>query len=95
MRDEAEVRVVIESVVWDHPEADQKIKADEIYVDDGVTGIQSLLEAAAAVVSLSGVATKKTAMAVVPKKPKAKKPSPSKMKTPVSKAKKPFPPSDD
>jgi hypothetical protein len=28
--DEAEVKVGIESVVWDHPEAEQKIKVDEI-----------------------------------------------------------------
>jgi hypothetical protein len=41
----------IEYVVWDHPEAEQKIKSDEIYVDDGATGIQSVMEAAAAVVS--------------------------------------------
>jgi hypothetical protein len=53
------------------------------------------MEAAAAVVSLSGVTTKKTVLAVGPKKPKAKKPSPSKRKTLASKAKKPGPPSDD
>jgi hypothetical protein len=28
MSDEAEVKVGIEYVVWDHPEAEQKIKAD-------------------------------------------------------------------
>jgi hypothetical protein len=84
--DEAEVKVGIESVVWD---------ADEIYVDDGATGIQYVLEAASAVVSLSGVTTNKTALAVGPKKTKAKKPSPSKRKTPASKANKPGPPSDD
>jgi hypothetical protein len=89
------VKVGIESVVWDHPEAEQKIKVDEISVDDGATGIQSVMEAASAVVSLSGVTTTKTALAVGPKKPKAKKPSPSKRKTPASKAKKPGPPSDD
>jgi hypothetical protein len=37
--DEAEVKVGIESVVWDHPEAEQRIKTDEISVDDGATGI--------------------------------------------------------
>jgi hypothetical protein len=88
MPGEAEVKVGIESVVWDHPEAEQHIKSDEMSVDDGATGIQSVLEAAAAVVSLSGVTTKKTVLAVGPNKPKAKKPSPSKRKTPVSKAKK-------
>jgi hypothetical protein len=93
--DEAEVKVGIESVVWDHPEAEQKIKADEISVDDGATGIQSVMGAAAAVVSLSGLTTTKTALAVGPKNPKAKKPSPSKRKTPASKVKKPGPPSDD
>jgi hypothetical protein len=95
MPDEAEVKVGIESVVWDHPEAEQRIKADEVSGNDGATGIQSVLEAAAAVVSLSGVTTKKTALAVRPKKPKEKKPIPSKRKTTVSKAKKPGPPSDD
>jgi hypothetical protein len=88
MPDKAEVKVGIESVVWDHPEGEQKIKADGISVDDAGTGIQSVLEAAPSVVSLSGVTTKKTALAVGPKKPKAKKPSASKRKTPVSKAKK-------
>jgi hypothetical protein len=39
------------------------------------------MEATSAVVSLSGVTTKKTVLAVGPKKPKAKKPSPSKRKT--------------
>jgi hypothetical protein len=34
---EAEVKVGIESVVWDHPEAEQNIKADEISVYDGAT----------------------------------------------------------
>jgi hypothetical protein len=53
------------------------------------------MEAAEAVVSLSGLTTTKTALATGPKKPKAKKPSPSKRKTPASKAKKPGPPSDD
>jgi hypothetical protein len=91
--DEAEVKVGIESVVWDHPEAEEKIKADEISVDDGATGIQSVMEAAAAaVVSLSGVTTMKTALAVGPKKSNAKKPSPSKRTMPASKAKKPAPP---
>jgi hypothetical protein len=93
--DEAEMEVGIESVVWDHPEAEQKIKADEISVDDGAIGIQSAMEAAAVVVSLSGVATMKTALVIGPKKPKAKKPSPSKRKTPACKAKKPAPLSDD
>jgi hypothetical protein len=93
--DKAEVKVGIKSVVWDHPEAEQKIKVDEISVDDGATGIQSVMEAAAAVVSLSGVTTTKTALDVGPKKPKAKKPSPSKRKMPASKANKPGPPSDD
>jgi hypothetical protein len=93
--DEAEVKVGIKCVVLDHPKAEQKIKSGEISVDDGTTGIQSVMEAAAAVVSLSGVTTKKTALAVGPKKPKAKKPSPSKRKPPASKAKKPGPPSDD
>jgi hypothetical protein len=50
------------------------------------------MEAAAAVVSLSGVTTMKTALVVGQKKPKAKKPSPSKRKTPASKAKKSAPP---
>jgi hypothetical protein len=45
--DEAEVKVGIESVVWDHPEAESKIKADKISVDDGMTGIKSVLEATA------------------------------------------------
>jgi hypothetical protein len=93
--DEAEVKVGIESVVWDHPELEQKIKADEISLDDGATVIQSVMEAAAAVVSLSGVTTKIIALAVGPKKTKAKKPCPPKRKTPNSKAKKPGPPSDD
>jgi hypothetical protein len=53
------------------------------------------MEAALSVVSLSGVTTTKTALAVGPKKPKANKPSPSKRKTPASKAKKIGPPSDD
>jgi hypothetical protein len=81
--------VGIETVVWDHPEAEQKIKSDEISVDDGTTGIQSVLEAASAVVALSGVTRKKSAPAVGAKKPNAKKPSPSKRKT---LAKKPAPP---
>jgi hypothetical protein len=42
--DEAEVKVEIESVVWDHPEVEQKIKVDEISVDDGAKGIQSVME---------------------------------------------------
>jgi hypothetical protein len=50
---------------------------------------------AAAVVSLSGVAKTKTVLAIGPKKPKVKKPSPSKRKAPASKVKKPAPPSDD
>jgi hypothetical protein len=77
---EAEVEVGIESVVWDHPESEQKIKADEVSVDDGAIGIQSVMEAATSVVSLSGVATTKSALAIGPKKFKAKKPSPSKRK---------------
>jgi hypothetical protein len=81
--DEADVKV----------EAEQKIKADEISVDDCTTGIQSVMKAAA-VVSLWGVTTKKTVLAVGPKKPKAKKPSPSKRKTLASKANNPGPPSD-
>jgi hypothetical protein len=93
--DKAEVKVGIEFVPWDYPEAELKIKSDDISVYDGVIGIQSVMEAAAAVASLSGVTTKKTAMAVGPKKPKAKKPSPSKRKTPASKANKPGPTSDD
>jgi hypothetical protein len=90
------VEVETETVVWDHPEAEQKNKADKISVDDGaVTGIQSIMEAAA-VVSLSGVGTTITAaLANCPKKSKAKKPSPFKRKTPATKAKKPAPPSDD
>jgi hypothetical protein len=85
--DEAEVKVEVE----------HNIKVDEILADDGATGIQSVLEAAAAaaVVSLSGATTKKTVPAVGPKKPNAKKFSPSKRKTLASKAKKPGPPSDD
>jgi hypothetical protein len=79
--DKAEVKLGIESVVWDHPEAEQNIKADEISVDDGTTGIQSVLEAAAAVVALSGATRKTLAPAVGAKKPNAKKPSPSKRKT--------------
>jgi hypothetical protein len=69
----------------DHLEAEQNnqaayswlSKADEISGDDGaVTGIQSILEAAAAVVSLPGVATTITAVSAnAPKKSKAKKPS--------------------
>jgi hypothetical protein len=85
MPDEVEVKVEVE----------QNIKVDEILSADGATGIQSVLEAAAAVVSLSGATTKKTVPAVGPKKPNAKKPSPSKRKTLASKAKKPDPPSDD
>jgi hypothetical protein len=53
------------------------------------------MEAAAAVVTLSGVTTTKTALAVGPKKPKAKKPFTSTRKTPASKAKKHAPPSVD
>jgi hypothetical protein len=53
------------------------------------------MEAASAVVSLLGLTTMKTALAVGQKKPKAKKPSPSKRKTPASKAKNSGPPSDD
>jgi hypothetical protein len=69
--DEAEVKVEVE----------QNIKVDEILVDDGAIGIQSVLEVAAAVVSLSGATTKKTVPTVGLKKPNAKKPSPSKRKT--------------
>jgi type IV secretory pathway VirB10-like protein len=83
--DEAEMKV----------EAEQKIQVDDFFVDDGATGIQSVMEAAAAVVSLSGVTTKKIVLAVGPKKPKAKKLSPSKRKTMAPKARKPGPPSDD
>jgi hypothetical protein len=93
--DEAEVKVGIESVVWDHPKAEQNIKSDEISVDAGATGIQSIMEAASAIISLSGLTTTKTALAVSPKKPKVKKPSPTKRKTTASKAKKPGPSSDD
>jgi hypothetical protein len=82
--DEAEVKV----------EAEENIKVDEISLDDGATGIQSVMEAAAAAVYLSDVTTKNTVLAVGPKKPKAKKPSPSKRKKLASKAKKPGP-SDD
>jgi hypothetical protein len=92
MPDEAEVKEGIESVFWNHPEAEQKIKSDEISVDDCVTRIQSVMETAAAVVSLSGVTTTKNALAVGPKKPKAKKTSPAKRKTPALKANKPAPP---
>jgi hypothetical protein len=42
--DEAEAEVETDTVVWDHPEAEQKIKADEISVDDGAAGIQSVIE---------------------------------------------------
>jgi hypothetical protein len=87
--DEAEVKVGIESVVWDHPEAEQKIKTDKISVDDGTTGIHPVLEAAASVVALSGATRKKVAPAFGAKKPNAKKPSSSKRKT---LAKKPAPP---
>jgi hypothetical protein len=83
--DEAEVKVEVE----------QNIKVDYFFADDGATGIQSVLEAAAAVVSLSGATTNKTVPTVGPKKPKVKKPSPSKRKTLASKVKKPGPPSDD
>jgi hypothetical protein len=63
-------------------EAEQKNKVDEILADYGATGIQSVLEVAAAVVSLSGATRKKTVLAVGPKrKPNANKPSPSKRKT--------------
>jgi hypothetical protein len=75
-------------------EVEQNIKVDEILVDDGATGIQSVLEVAAAVVSLSGATTKKIVPTVGPKKPNAKKPSPSKRKMMASKAKKAGPPSD-
>jgi hypothetical protein len=70
------VEVGIETVVWDHQEVEQKNKTDEISVDDGaVTGIQSIMEAASAVVSLSGVAMMITAAPVnAPEKSKAKKP---------------------
>jgi hypothetical protein len=83
--DEEEVKVEVE----------QKNKVDEILADDGMTGIQSVLEAAAAVVSLSGATTKKSVPAAGPKRPNKKKPSPSKRKTLASKTKKPGPPSDD
>jgi hypothetical protein len=60
--------------------------------DDAVTGIQSITEAAAAVVSLSGKATMITAMpANAPNKSKGKEPSPSKREMPATKAKKPAP----
>jgi hypothetical protein len=85
MTDEAEVKVEVE----------QKNKVDEIIADDGTTGIQSVLEAAAAVVSLSGATTKKYVPAVGLKKPNKKKPSASKRKMLASKTKKPGPPSDD
>jgi hypothetical protein len=87
VHDEAEVKVGLEFFVLDHPEAEQHIKADENSVGGGATGIQSVMEAASSVVSLSGVTTTNTALGVGPKKPKAKKLSPSKRKTPTSKAK--------
>jgi hypothetical protein len=69
--DKAEVEVETDTVVWDHPESEQKNKADEISVDDGdVTGIQSVMEAASAVVSLPGVATTITSLTNGPKKSK-------------------------
>jgi hypothetical protein len=64
-------------------------KVDEILAHDDTTGIQSVLEAAAAVVALFGATRKKSVPAVGAKKPNAKKPSPSKRKT---LAKKPGPP---
>jgi hypothetical protein len=72
---------------------EQKNKADDICVDDGdVTGIKSGMEAAEAVVSLSGVATTITdALVNCLKKSKAKKPSPYKREKSASKAKKPAP----
>jgi hypothetical protein len=81
-------KVEVETVVWE---------ADNMSVDDGaVTGRQSIMEAASAVVSLLGVATMITDVpANAPKKSKGKKPSPFKRKTPATKAKKPAPPSDD
>jgi hypothetical protein len=83
--DEAKVKVEVE----------QKNEVNEILADDGTTGIQSVLEAASAVVSLSGATTKKYVPAVGLKKPNKRKPSPSKRKTLASKTKKPGPPSDD
>jgi hypothetical protein len=74
-----EEKVEVETVVRVHPEVEQKnqaacslmSKADENSGDDdAVTGIQSIMEASAAVGSLSGVATTITAV-----------PSPSKSKT--------------
>jgi hypothetical protein len=89
-----EAKVEVETVVGDHPEAEQKNqsarKADDISgVDDAVAGIQSIMEASSAVVSLPGAATMITAApANDPKKSKAKKPSPSKRKMPATKMKK-------
>jgi hypothetical protein len=77
--EEAEVKVEVE----------HKNKVDENIADDGTAGIQSVLEAASAIVSLSGAITKKYVPAVGPKKPNKKKPSPSKRKTLASKTKKP------
>jgi hypothetical protein len=76
------VEVETDTVVWDHPEAEQNNKSDVISVDDGaVTGIQSIMEASSSVVSLSDVATTITAaLANGPKTSKVKKPSPSKRK---------------
>jgi hypothetical protein len=97
-----EAKVEGETAVGDHPEVEQKnqaarpvlSKADKSSGDnDAVTGIQSIMEAEAAVVSLLGVATTiAVAPANAPKKSKAKKSSPSKRKTPATKAKKPAPP---
>jgi hypothetical protein len=89
-----EVETDTETVFWDHPEAEKNMKAHAFSVDDGATGIQSVMGAAEEVVSLLGVSTTKTALAIGPKKPKARKPSPSKSKMLASKAKKPAPPSD-
>jgi hypothetical protein len=72
-------------------EVEPHIKVDENLADDGTTGIQSVLDAAAAVLALSGATRKHSVPAVGAKKPNAKIPSPSKRKT---LAKKPAPPTD-
>jgi hypothetical protein len=52
-------------------EVEPHIKVDENLADDGMTGIQSVLEAAAVVVALSGATRKKLVPAVGAKKPNA------------------------
>jgi hypothetical protein len=70
-------------------ELEPNIKVDKNLAYNGTTGIQSVLDAAAAVVALSGATRKKLVPAIGAKKPNAKIPSPSKRKT---LAKKPAPP---